>query len=1246
MDNIEKKLLPLAKKFLPGDSVTLSRVDFDSASPMGQGSFGKVFKVKHKKTKKWYAIKVVSKPQIINLKMVDQLKAEIQIMISLSHPCVIELYTYFEDGTNIFLVMELADGHLYAKLKKQTKFDEYQAARYFRDAASAIAHQHSRNPCIIHRDIKPENQLLCGDSLKIADFGWSSLSQGVRKTYCGTPDYLAPEMIKESGHTEKLDVWTLGILQYELLCGKAPFTPQGGKDRREKMRRLEVNILNMNIDFAPGFSAKGKRLILKCLQKNPEMRISAENMLHDEFITSHGLKPIREMVDNSNNTAVGESRRYVEKLESRLANARNASREKADELNNLNQIHRQRSKSRDAPGDPVTIYKLNTEGSDKWGSNRHMPQTGPISNNNLYGATANDLPPRRVQRQNNNNADAKSPQIVRTASQGLKNNYLDQDSNRGNSKDINSGVYNKNFANTEQNWGTRVDNVMAKIDSIRARTPSRIAANSPLIQKYTSSFTEQSPSSNNVHEFRYDNKNRTASNTNQSYQAKNYINQSPSHTSYLKSNTQNTPNNNPEKKVTYPIDINTITNTVRSNSRTRANSGYLTGYEKLKTMNIVSKDDSREHEPNYLQTPKSNQIASTIDQTPNQNTLSNYLNKDKSNYYQHENSNIHNKSREAVIQSEKFLKTTDLNNQKQYDYKNQAYGLLSERNVKNQDDEKSNKNLQTRHTADELGIDKNFTKTQGSFESQQIKANPKLVTETMPITSYSNNILKKQNSHELNTLNDVDYLMIKAQSENSNDIENLPKKSANYSSSFDYKKSSNNNSIDITENSKNITDTPTNNMFFKVKNVNIDEPESITDQFKRSQVNNSIQKKEILSATKNDLKNDSFIRKIDEHIINPSFMQNSSTFMDEVNNIPGIYTANKANAKWNYDKNSIDVNHNLENEKPVPQNNKSASNISIDMALQEIAKLQKEVYAESEVKKTYENKLIKEKEKNLDSSEKIKALELENKTLHKKYMECNQYMILDEENNRFITNDDYKLMLAKLQEQTSNQTNNTDIEYLKSQLDATKNLLKMKEDSIKKLSQDFAVLDANCVDSLQLLREFHPNFGTKENCGIPFFQEIVVGLQTKLKDLHNSNLSYMVDINELKSELASIKDVARISTIKNANSTSKNSQIQKQRAWQDQGWSSIFQDNDPNTGKFIKQLQNQNKDFKDIVDYLFQNQEKFEDKFNKYYTNFTMEETLNNLTKGLLFEVKEMLDNVNLIKDSDKFKVVNNFIKI
>ena len=157
----DNRILPPPKKHLPGTTAIpqIVRTDFDSASPLGQGSFGKVFKVKHKKTKKWYAIKVVSKPQIINLKMVDQLKAEIEIMIGLKHPCIIELFTYFEDNTNIFLVMELADGHLYAKLKKCVKFDEYTAAKYLRDAASAVSHLHSRNPCIIHRDIKPENLL-------------------------------------------------------------------------------------------------------------------------------------------------------------------------------------------------------------------------------------------------------------------------------------------------------------------------------------------------------------------------------------------------------------------------------------------------------------------------------------------------------------------------------------------------------------------------------------------------------------------------------------------------------------------------------------------------------------------------------------------------------------------------------------------------------------------------------------------------------------------------------------------------------------------------------------------------------------------------------------------------------------------------------------------------------------------------------------------------------------------------------
>ena len=102
----------------------------------------------------------------------------------------------------------------------------------------AIEYCHTRNPPIIHRDIKPENVLLDADgNIKLADFGWSQLfSPGVkRKTYCGTMDYLAPEMVTESGHDTSLDIWCLGVLTFELLTGNAPFAPTKNlKDEQKK----------------------------------------------------------------------------------------------------------------------------------------------------------------------------------------------------------------------------------------------------------------------------------------------------------------------------------------------------------------------------------------------------------------------------------------------------------------------------------------------------------------------------------------------------------------------------------------------------------------------------------------------------------------------------------------------------------------------------------------------------------------------------------------------------------------------------------------------------------------------------------------------------------------------------------------------------------------------------------------------------------------------------------------------------
>lgn len=104
------------------------------------------------------------------------------------------------------------------------------------DIMSALEYLHTKNPPIIHRDIKPENILIDKDGrVKLADFGWSNFFNNTkRQTYCGTLDYLAPEMIMESGHDEKLDYWGVGVLIFELLTGKAPFAPPDNiKDTKE-----------------------------------------------------------------------------------------------------------------------------------------------------------------------------------------------------------------------------------------------------------------------------------------------------------------------------------------------------------------------------------------------------------------------------------------------------------------------------------------------------------------------------------------------------------------------------------------------------------------------------------------------------------------------------------------------------------------------------------------------------------------------------------------------------------------------------------------------------------------------------------------------------------------------------------------------------------------------------------------------------------------------------------------------------
>ena len=143
-------------------------------------------------------------------------------------------------------------GQLYSLLKKQGRFDQRTTAQYMREVISAVKYIHSFDPPIIHRDIKPENILLDENGrVKLADFGWSNYvnkNKDLRRTYCGTPEYLAPEMIKKEGHDTSIDIWDLGVLMFELLCGKPPF---GGSTQGELFSNIKKHRINWPDDFPP-----------------------------------------------------------------------------------------------------------------------------------------------------------------------------------------------------------------------------------------------------------------------------------------------------------------------------------------------------------------------------------------------------------------------------------------------------------------------------------------------------------------------------------------------------------------------------------------------------------------------------------------------------------------------------------------------------------------------------------------------------------------------------------------------------------------------------------------------------------------------------------------------------------------------------------------------------------------------------------------------------------------------------------
>ena len=256
--------------------------DFHIGKKLGTGKFGRVYLVKEKKSNFICALKLLSKKQLISNGVEIQLRREIEIQSHLNHKNILKLYNFFWDTQNIYLILEYAPGgELYKELMSSPnkRFSEEKSSKYIFQMCDALEYIHKKH--VIHRDIKPENILNSLGVIKLADFGWSIHAPShLRKTFCGTLDYLPPEMLENHKHDDNVDLWCLGILIFEFCAGHPPFESDCQKETIRKIKDLKVN-------FPFFFSWEVKDLIFKLLKKNPKERISLNDVRSHPWIRKY-----------------------------------------------------------------------------------------------------------------------------------------------------------------------------------------------------------------------------------------------------------------------------------------------------------------------------------------------------------------------------------------------------------------------------------------------------------------------------------------------------------------------------------------------------------------------------------------------------------------------------------------------------------------------------------------------------------------------------------------------------------------------------------------------------------------------------------------------------------------------------------------------------------------------------------------------------------------------------------------------
>ena len=261
--SIQETINPL----IPYKKITFN--DFEALKVLGRGSFGKVLLVRNKNNNEIYAMKILKKSIIKEKDQEEHTKTEQKILKINDNPFIVKLYFSFQDNENLYIVTEfMQGGELFFHLHKEKKFNEERTIFYASQIILALEGLHKEN--IIYRDLKPENILLGVDGyIKLTDFGLSKILKNKNKrtyTICGTPQYLAPEILEDEGYSKMVDWWSLGCLIYEMLVGRKVFMIP-------KKNPLSPEIYKQKIDFPNYLPKEAVDIIEKFLEYNPKYRL-------------------------------------------------------------------------------------------------------------------------------------------------------------------------------------------------------------------------------------------------------------------------------------------------------------------------------------------------------------------------------------------------------------------------------------------------------------------------------------------------------------------------------------------------------------------------------------------------------------------------------------------------------------------------------------------------------------------------------------------------------------------------------------------------------------------------------------------------------------------------------------------------------------------------------------------------------------------------------------------------------------